>query len=97
MDHFQLSYCKDLHRNERNTKYILTFAVFCNGVPYRTVQIACFVLLRSHTCTLGLILADSGFLEKNLYQGSVKSRVSWVFKDLKFKISEGYDQKLVFS
>ena len=27
-----------------------------------------------------------------LNQGAVKSTVSWVFEDLKFKISEGYDQ-----
>ena len=37
-------------------------------------------------------LADSGFFENFLYQGGVKSTVSWVFEDLKFKISEGYDQ-----
>ena len=35
-------------------------------------------------------LADSGFFKKFLYQGGVKSTVSWVFEDLKFKISEGY-------
>ena len=38
MDHFQLSYCKDLHRNERNTKYILTFAVFCKGIPLQNTR-----------------------------------------------------------
>ena len=37
-------------------------------------------------------LADSGFFKNFLYQGGVKSIVSWVFEDLKFKISEGYDQ-----
>ena len=36
-------------------------------------------------------LADSGFLKNFLYQGGVKSTVSWVFEDLKFKISEGSD------
>ena len=36
MDHFQLSYCKDLHRNERNTKYILTFAVVCSVRKFLT-------------------------------------------------------------
>ena len=30
------------------------------------------------------------------YQGGVKSTVSWVFEDLKFKISEGYDQNWCF-
>ena len=42
------------------------------------------------------ILADSGFLKNFLYQGGVKSTVSWVFEDLKFKISEGYDQNWCF-
>ena len=37
------------------------------------------------------MLADSGFLKNFLYQGGVKSAVSWVFEDLKFKISEGCD------
>ena len=37
-------------------------------------------------------LADSGFFSNCLYQGGVKSTVSWVFEDLKFKISEGYHQ-----
>ena len=41
-------------------------------------------------------LADSGFLKNFLYQGGVKSTVSWVFEDLKFKISEGYDQNWCF-
>ena len=31
-----------------------------------------------------------------MYQGGVKSTVSWVFEDLKFKISEGYDQYWCF-
>ena len=38
------------------------------------------------------ILADSGFFKSFLYQDGVKSTVFWVFEDLKFKISEGYDQ-----
>ena len=41
-------------------------------------------------------LADSGFFKNVLYQGGVKSTVSWVFEDLKFKISEGYDQNWCF-
>ena len=40
----------------------------------------------------GYTLADLGFFKNFLYQGGVKSTVSWVFEDLKFKISEGYDQ-----
>ena len=35
------------------------------------------------------MLADSGVLKNVLYQGGVRSTVSWVFEDLKFKISEG--------
>ena len=31
-----------------------------------------------------------------MYQGGVKSTVSCVFEDLKFKISEGYDQNWCF-
>ena len=41
-------------------------------------------------------LADSGFFKNFLYQGGVKSTVSWVFEDLKFKISEGYNQNWCF-
>ena len=41
-------------------------------------------------------LAYSGFLKNFLYQGGVKSTVSWVFESLKFKISEGYDQNWCF-
>ena len=42
-------------------------------------------------------LADSGFFKNFLYQGSVKSTVSCVFEDLKFKISDDYDQNWCFS
>ena len=41
-------------------------------------------------------LADSGFFKNFLYQGGVRSTVFWVFEDLKFKISEGYDQNWCF-
>ena len=41
-------------------------------------------------------LADSGFFKTFLCQGGVKSTVSWVFEDLKFKISEGYNQNWCF-
>ena len=41
-------------------------------------------------------LADSGFFKNFLYQDGVKSTASWVFEDLKFKISEGYDQTWCF-
>ena len=42
------------------------------------------------------ILADSGFFKNLLYKDGVKSTFSWVFEDLKFKISEGYDQNWCF-
>ena len=42
------------------------------------------------------ILADSGFFKNFLYQGGVKSTVFWVFEDLKFKISEDYNQNWCF-
>ena len=43
------------------------------------------------------MLADSGFFKNFLYQGGLKSTVSWVFEDLKFKISEGYNQNWCFT
>ena len=46
---------------------------------------------------IDITLADSGFFQIFLYQGGVKASVSWVFEDLKFKISEGYDQNWCFS
>ena len=51
-----------------------------------------FILINFPVCAL----ADSGFFKNFLYQGGVKSTVSWVFEDLKFKISEGYDQNWCF-
>ena len=41
-------------------------------------------------------LADSGFFKNFLYQGGVKSTVSCVFEDLRFKISEAYNQNWCF-
>jgi hypothetical protein len=41
-------------------------------------------------------LADSGFFLNFLYQGGMMSTVSWVFADLKFKISEGYNPNWCF-
>ena len=43
------------------------------------------------------MLADSGFFKNLLYQVGVKSTVSWVFEDLKLKISEGIDQNWCFT
>ena len=45
-----------------------------------------------YVCTL----ADLGFFKNYLYQGGVKSTGPWVFEDLKFKISEGYNQNWCF-
>ena len=50
------------------------------------------IIIERKVCTL----ADSGFFQNFLYQGGVKSTVSWVFEDLKFKISDGYDQNWCF-
>ena len=41
-------------------------------------------------------LADSGFLKNFLYQDGIRSTVSWVFEDLKPKISEDYNQNWCF-
>ena len=41
-------------------------------------------------------LADSGIFKNFQHQGGMKSTVSLVFEDLKFKISEGYDQNWCF-
>ena len=38
------------------------------------------------------MLVDSGVFKYVLYQGGVRSTVSWVFEDLNFKFSDGYDQ-----
>ena len=43
-----------------------------------------------------LQLADSGFLKNLLHHGGMNSTVFWAFEDLKFKISEGYDQNWCF-
>ena len=51
---------------------------------------------QKRTVSVACLLADSGFFKNFLYQGGVKSTVSWVFEDLKFKISEGYDQNWCF-
>ena len=42
------------------------------------------------------LVAESGFFKNFLYQDGVKPTVSWVFEDLKFKISEGLDQNWCF-
>ena len=42
------------------------------------------------------ILADSGFFKNFLYQSGVKSTVSGVFEDLKFKIFEDSDKNWSF-
>ena len=48
------------------------------------------------SCFLVHTVADSRFFKNFLYQGGLKSTVSWVFEDLKLKISEGYDQNWWF-
>ena len=51
-----------------------------------------YVYYETYTYTL----ADSGFFLDCQYQGGVKPTVFGVFEDLKFKISEGYDQNWCF-
>ena len=51
---------------------------------------------QKHDFTYMYDSADSGFFKNFLYKGGVKSTVSWVVEDLKFKISEGYDQNWCF-
>ena len=46
--------------------------------------------------TVLYIIADSGFFKNLLHQGGVEPTVFWVFEDLKFKISEGYNQTWCF-
>ena len=67
---------------------------YLNILPDEFLLKCIYVQGRSlHTlCSLVRRLADSGYFENLLYQGGVKSTVSWVLEDLKFKSSEGYDQ-----
>ena len=71
---------KELEKNKRN----LFELFFCKGKYYNYI----------HTYVYSV--ADSGIFKNFLYQGGVKSTVSWVFEDLKFKISEGYDPNWCF-
>ena len=69
-------------------KLLLDFAKYlCSGSNHVSFR---FQLQEDTT------LADSGFFKTFLYQGGMKATVSWVFEDLKFKISEGYDQNWCF-
>ena len=56
--------------------------------PVWTIPFRCLCV----QCTL----PDSGFFFNFLYQSGVKSTVFWVFEDLRFKSSEGYDQNWCF-
>ena len=49
------------------------------------------------TETIISTVADLGSFKNFLYQGGVRSIVSWVFEDLKFEISEGYDHNWCFT
>ena len=64
----------------------------CANLTFSKDPIVIFRIIFNIAC----ILADSGFFKNILYQGGVKSTVSWVFEDLKFKISEGYDRNWCF-
>ena len=84
--------------------YSLCFTTFSKEFAFCTVELVeiifevesyCFHIgiLPNEVHILGHIptLADSGFFKNFLYPGGVKSTVFWVFEDLKFKISEGYN------
>ena len=58
------------------------FRDFVNGTNFSS-NCRCKRYSPTYLCTL----ADSGFFENFLYRGGVKSTVSWVFEDLKFKRS----------
>ena len=66
-----------------------------NREPWTYIQIAMATFYCCHLDCIYFtvyILADSMFFFNFLFQGGVKSTVSWVFEDFKFEISEGYDQ-----
>ena len=63
-----------------------------NLISVFNCQTVYIVQYKSVQCTL----ADSGYFKNFLYQGGVKSTVSFVFEDIKFKISEGYNQNWCF-
>ena len=77
--------------------------VHCTSVSAESVHSN--FLVKSKPCQIYVLLtnyivhtlANSGFFKNFLYQGGVRSTVSWVFDDLKFKISKGYDQNWCFS
>ena len=54
------------------------------------------VYLAGSSFILVCTLDDSGIFLDSQYQGGVKSTVSEVFEDLKFKISEGYKKNCCF-
>ena len=69
---------------------------FIAGVTFTEL----IVKTKRHNCKYAVItfiiilsaLGDSGVFKTSRYQGIVKATVSWVFEDLKFRISEGSDQ-----
>ena len=63
-------------------KAIIWACVFCNKI--RQLVYAAYMVI----CTL----ADSGFFKNFQHQCGVKSKVSKVFENLEFKISECYEQ-----
>ena len=76
--------------------------VHCTSVSAESVHPN--FLVKSKPCQIYVLLtnyivntlANSGFFKNFLYQGGVKSTVSWVFEDLKLKISEGSDPNWSF-
>ena len=78
---------------------VIAFKIFkvINYIQFQCTYIIKKNWLKNINCLLHVpVLDDSGFFKNFLYQGDVKSSVFWVFEDLKFKISEGYDQNWCF-
>ena len=61
--------------------------VLQKGVLYQTLKV-----LNDCKLILTAIIFESGPMLSRWYQDGVKSTVSGVFEDLKFKISEGWDR-----
>ncbi len=71
---------------------MFNFDVIFGKAVYLRCQYFILYVKDTYVCTV----ADSRFFKNFLHQGGVKSTVFWVFEDLKFKISEGYDQNWCF-
>ena len=79
-----------------NSRWIVLPNIHVRGMQYNVLSTYNADPFTSCFHFLAYTLANSGFFKNFLHQGCVKSTVSWVFEDLKFKISEGCDQNWCF-